>query len=295
VRRGRVAAVVAALLLLACPATASADVIFDPADAEELAAVLEEAAEGQDVCYGWDVVVDDAVAGRDTSVGSNFGAGESLDTAGDSCETKVQFTAFITYTSESSESEDSATFDVVSTPRGPTTDDLNNLDLGLDGLTGENVDAVVAKAVAALPLLAADAGVADPIEASPAPEAEAADAQLTDSPGSDFWRRNGNFIWWGGGLLLAGIVFAVYVIRSNRHTRRYATVEEIPPYIPDTVPDDFLEPEPKPAPAAEPEPEAKPAPKPEAAPKTESAPEAKSEPEPEPKRATESTSDKDKE
>ena len=264
----RVAPVLVALgLLFVAPGFASADVIFDQADADELAATLAEATEDQDVCYGWDVRVDDAVAGASESVGSNFGAGKPVSSG--SCREQVVFNAYITYTSESSESEDSATYDVVSSSGGPTREDLDGLDLDFGGLTGEDPDVVVGKAVVALPLLAADKGMAKPIEAAPETGDAPADAALTDDPGSDWWRESGGVLLWGIGLLLAGGLFAWWVLRSNKvrwtppNRRGPAPVEEMPQYIPadfyeqgppapETTPTATVEPKPdRPTPDAE--------------------------------------------
>jgi hypothetical protein len=165
VRRAAVVALAGALLVFS-PAAASADVIFDPADADELASVLAEAYTDQGVCYGWHVNVDN-VGVQEESVGSNFGAGKSADTG--SCKATVEFWANITYTSESSESEDSSSYDVHSTPSSVTRDDLDALGLDFDGLTGEDPDVVVGKAVTALPLLAADKGIATPLRRRPRP------------------------------------------------------------------------------------------------------------------------------
>ncbi|MCA1655863.1 MAG: hypothetical protein LC635_05370 [Pseudonocardiaceae bacterium] len=87
--RVALAGVAAAVALLAAPGVASADVIFDPADAEDLAEVLADATAEQDVCYGWDVQVSDPVAGSDASVGSNFGVGRSVNRS--VCDKMVQF------------------------------------------------------------------------------------------------------------------------------------------------------------------------------------------------------------
>ena len=244
----------AAVLLLAAPATAAADVIFDPADADDLAATLAEATADQDVCYGWDVQVDDAVAGQSESVGSNLGAGTPVDTS--SCEKYVRLDVFITYTSESSEAEDSASWDVTSSPGGPTRSDMEGLGLDWDGLTGDNPDVVIGNAVSALPLLAADKGMGRGIEAAPATGAAPADASLTDSPGSDWWRNNGGTMLWGLGLLLAGGVFAWWVFRSRPRKAE-------PYVVPDTVPDDLAPPpyEPPTAPiAVQPDPPTEPVP-----------------------------------
>jgi hypothetical protein len=250
VRRALVGLGAAAVLLVA-PATASADVIFDQADADELADSLAEAYAAQGVCYGWHVDVDN-VGIMEASSGSNFGAGTRLQDADEfaSCNTTVEFQASIQWTSESSESEDSASYRVESLPSGPTTSDLDSLEIiSTDGLEGDNVDAEVYKAVAALPLLAADAGVAQPLEASPAPEtaADEAGGQPTNSPGSDFLRQAGGALLFGVVLVVAGGVFAFWTWRSSSARRRAAnapaepgggTLEYVPPewYDPRTAP-----------------------------------------------------------
>ncbi len=228
--RALVPVCLSALLVLAAPATASADVIFDPGDADDLAATLAEATAAQGVCYGWNVQVDDQVAGDSESVGSDRGAGVPVDKS--SCSEYVVLDVYITWTSESSESEDSASFDVDSSPGGPDRSDLLDLGLDMDGLAGDNSDVVIGNAVSALPLLAADEGMAEGIEAAPATGAAPADASLTDDPGSDWWRNNGTKVLWGIGLLLAGGVFAWWVFRSR--PPKPATYE-----VPDTVPDDL--------------------------------------------------------
>jgi len=247
-----------AVLLLAAPATASADVIFDPADADILAKTLAEATAEQDVCYGWDVQVNDAVAGMSDSVGSDRGAGTPVDTS--SCSEYVELTVDITYTSASSESEDYASYSLNSSSGGPTKSDLDELGFDWGGLTGEDPDVVIGTAVLALPLLAADSGMADPIEAAPASDSTSATGSLTDDPTSDWWRNNGTTMLWGLGILLAGGVFAWWVLRSRPpRPERYV--------VPDTVPDD-LAPRPyepptapiavRPEPPTEPVPVAKP-------------------------------------
>lgn len=236
IRRAAAVACVATGLLWAAPGTASADVIFDPADADELAGTLAEAYEAQRVCYGWEISVDDEVNGLSQSVGSNFGAGNSiLGAAQPDCKATVVLQANVSWTAETSESEDSATYSIYSSdPNGPTTDDLDDLDvISTDGLVGETVDVDVYKAVAALPLLAADKGIAEPIAATPAADTAPGDAQATNSPGSDFWRDSGMLILWGSLILLAGVAFAVFAIKAPRQfapTRRH--VEPVPPYVP---------------------------------------------------------------
>lgn len=235
-RHAAAVACVAAGLWWAVPATASADVIFDPADAEELAATLDEAFQAQGVCYGWEISVDN-VGQLENSIGSNFGADVPVANGPDpgACGATVVLHADISWTSETSELEDSASYSVSSSnPAGPTTDDLDDLDvISTDGLVGETVDVDVYKAVAALPLLAADKGIAEPIAATPAADTAPGDAQATNSPGSDFWRDSGMLILWGSLILLAGAAFAIYAIKAPRHfapMRR--PVEPVPPYVP---------------------------------------------------------------
>jgi hypothetical protein len=225
----RAAVVLAGALLLAAPAPASADVIFDPADADELASVLAEAYTDQGVCYGWHVSVDN-VGTQEQSVGSNFGAGRSAATG--SCEATIEFWANITYTSESSESEDSASYDVHSTPSSVTRDDLDALGLDFDGLTGDDPGAVVGKAVTALPLLAADKGIATPLSATPDTATAPADAKLTDDPGSDWWRDRGGMLIWALVLIAASGLLVWWILRVNRR-RRPAPVGVVPDYVPE--------------------------------------------------------------
>jgi hypothetical protein len=261
VRRLGVVAVLALGALAAAPGTAAADVIFDPADADELAATLADANEAQDVCYGWSIDVDNEGVPQ-TSVGSHLGPGRPVSEAS-SCPATVEFQASIVWTPESSESEDSASYQVVSSPGGPTTDDLDSLEvLSDDGLVSDNVDVDVYKAVAALPLLAADTGLARPMEASPAPPADAGDATPTDSPGSDFWRESGMMLLWGLLILFAAVAFGWYAISSERRARRRPVgpvAEQLPAYAPEHVPPEWTDERHEAPAAAEPPPEEPPA------------------------------------
>lgn len=249
----------AAGVLLAAPGVASADVIFDQADADELAATLADAYDTQGVCYGWSIDVNNEGL-PESSVGSNFGAGQSLQDAGSTCDKSVEFTANIVWTPESSESEDSAVYGLTSSSGGPTVDDLDDLEIiSEDGLVGDNVDSDVYKAVAALPLLAADTGLAEPIEASPAPESEAG-GEATSSPGSDFWRQSGMTVLWAVILLLAAVVFGWYAIKSSRRPARY--LGPVAEHIPEPVEKHVPEPVERPAEMPDEKPTAPPASKP---------------------------------
>lgn len=207
--------------LLFSGAAAQIDPIFDPADAQDLADLLTEATEVQNICYGWVVQVFDQDTGADQrSTGSNFGPVRPLENSGSSCPSRVEFTAEIVYTGSASDSEDSASWSVISSPRGPDTDDLDRLRLfDENDLVGDDVDAAVARAVAALPQLAADAGIAPPLTAAPAGSPPSDVGTLADDPGSDYLRRAGGLLGFGVVLLLGGVAFAVFALRSSRAER----------------------------------------------------------------------------
>ncbi|MGH3978484.1 MAG: hypothetical protein ACRDRZ_05720, partial [Pseudonocardiaceae bacterium] len=219
VRRATAVVAAAAVLLLAAAPPAAADVVLDPADAEDLAGTLADATAAQGVCYGWTVRVDDQGTGSDsgTSTGSNFGPGVSLASRSGSCPRQVEFVAAITYTSESSESEDSVSFQVTSTTPGrPDPGALT--DLGIiddDSLAGDAVDAAVARAVTALPQLAADAGLAPPLVATPRTSAPPDVGSLSDDPGSDYLRRAGGLLAFGLVLLVGGLAFGGVALATS--------------------------------------------------------------------------------
>lgn len=222
------AALAAALLgwaLLAGPAAASAqgDPVFDPGAAQQLADLLAEAATAQQVCYGWRVRIADGQNRTESlSTGSNFGPGRAVTDAGAgagrSCRYVVEFTADIVYTSASSELNDSASWAVTSSsPRGPGTADLDRLELFDEGdLVGEYPDVAVSRALAALPQLAANAGLAAPLTAAPATSAPPDAGSLADDPGADYLRRAGGLLAIGAVLLAGGIAFGVHAVRSSR-------------------------------------------------------------------------------
>jgi len=150
------------LALAAFPGSAAAAPLLEDADAAELAQSLAEATEVQGVCYGYAVeVVDESGGPSGTELGSNRGPGQALDTAG--CPRWVQLVGSVLYTSESSDSEDSA--DAIVRSRGFDVDlrDLEALGFDASDLAADDGDVVLANLVGALPVLAASRG-APPVQ-----------------------------------------------------------------------------------------------------------------------------------
>jgi hypothetical protein len=184
------AAALLAAAALAAPGTAAALPILDAADAQELAERLADARAQQGVCYGWVVEVqDDAGSEGGVDQGSSLGAGTAVDQA--VCPRAVVLRAFVHYTSESSESEDSASAAIDSTVGGPSVSQLEKLGLGPGGLTSDGNDLRLISMVEVLPLLVAEAGHA-PYVQSEIGGPPVTDAVPTGAPGSDWWRM----YWW---------------------------------------------------------------------------------------------------
>lgn len=184
------------LLLLAAPARAE-DPVLDTLTREELAAELAEATEVQRICYGYDLAVTDDSDGQ-------WGGSWSASSLGDgitpydssSCTGTVVLHVGITYTSDSSESDDSASWDIESTLGPPYTSELKRLGLEAGDLLDDGkAETTLVNAVLALPVLVADAGLAPAVVEDPSDLPSApADALATQRPGSDWWRENGTAV-----------------------------------------------------------------------------------------------------
>lgn len=188
--------------------------VLAAADATELVQVLADATEVQGICYGWHVEVRDDADGNG---GVDRGSSNGVDTWATTCERWIQFEADIHYTSEMSEAEDSATFEVTSNiPGAPIRRDLAAL--GIDGgrLLGDNDDLAVIEATSALPLLAAEAGVAPPVPLVANTEALPAGDGPTGRPGSDWLRTNAALLGFGVLLVLCGGGWAVLALLRPR-------------------------------------------------------------------------------
>jgi hypothetical protein len=224
-----------------------------PGDAVELANLLGEATEEQDVCYGWNVVINGqeygsspaalaalASAATETPtgspspsptpspppvfdesgghIGSNAGPGVRVEEV-PGCERWAEFTARLTYTPEYSESEDSASYELSSDFADFTDEDLKKLGIEERALLGDEDDVAVYTATAALPLIVADKGLAPHLTAEPnaAPLPPADEA--TDSPGSDVLRSDPFIVAFLVILVCAGICWLAYLVFAERPGR----------------------------------------------------------------------------
>ena len=179
------------LLILAAPAPAASAQLLDPADNEELAQSLAEATDAQGVCYGWEVAIFDASAADSRDAGSSLGPGEPLPVGDPRCPKYVVLKGGITYTAETSESEDAAVYHIESNlQRPPTVDELRDLGHGPGRLLDSDDDEALTNAVGALPLLVADHGEAKPVGFEPGNLPPEQAGEPTGSTGSDFLREN---------------------------------------------------------------------------------------------------------
>ncbi len=206
-------------------AAAGAVPILDVPDAEELVRQLADATAVQGICYGWQVVVQDE-SGRysGTDLGSSRGVG--LPAEHSSCPRFMVFRADLHYTSESSESEDSASFSVfANVGGGPDEGDLRRLGVTAQALLGEKDDLAVANAVLALPALVAERGLAPPVPPEETEGTIPATDRPTGRPGSDWVRAYVAFILLAaalvvGGLGLAGWAWTVDRFHLGKHSVR---------------------------------------------------------------------------
>lgn len=215
-------------------------ILLDPADRVELASSLAEATEESGVCFGYEVRLGGSGASLQSEVLSNLGPDEAADGTtelGSLSETYRQadeapgdapgtttvpsggvqglcpkgslvLRVSLTYTSNSSEANDSASFSVQSGTTGVTGStairrlrDLTGVDDG--DLLGDQDDLALRNLAAALPLVLDDAQPAADTVTTASAQAPNGD-RLTGSPGSDWIRAHGLGIGVAFGLLLLG-------------------------------------------------------------------------------------------
>ncbi|WP_107077379.1 hypothetical protein, partial [Micromonospora sp. MH33] len=182
-------------------------------------AILQRTSAEQGLCYGWELV-DYYDYGAPLNVGSNLGDGVAVE-ENPGCPRWVQVTANVGYVSESSESNDFARIQVTGSPDIDSAD-LWQVERGLErlGLTEDvfvdDPGWAVTRAAVMLPLLAVEAGLAEPAD-TPVPAA-ASPSPLPDA-GSDYLRdRWGWLLATVGLLLLAALFVTVGVVQRRRTT-----------------------------------------------------------------------------
>ncbi len=213
--------VAAALATLAAASPAHAAILAEE-DAAELANALAEATFEQKVCYGWAFQVSDNWTGEEDGpeVGSNFGPGIPVDPSRPECEKGVVVLAgTIAYTSEMSESEDSAAWEIQSTlPDPPRIEQLEDLGYSTDGLLGDDNDLAIINPTGALPSLVAERGVAAPIPFETSAREPGVSGEPTNRPGSDFLRQNGSLLAICALLFVGGLLWLVRLVGQGRRT-----------------------------------------------------------------------------
>lgn len=180
-------------------------------------AVLAKATQTQGVCYGWRLA--DGV-GNLISEGSNLGDKVPVQLDPVRCPRWVEVGAQVTYTAESSESEDSATFWVT------TSTHLSERSL-TEGLTRLGLDEAafiddpgwaICRAAVFLPLLASEAGAAAPVPA--VTDTSATAPKPLPDPGSDFWRDRWLYLLGAGALVLVTTLLVTIGWHDRRHQHR---------------------------------------------------------------------------
>lgn len=193
-------------------------ILIDAADRVELASTLAEATEESGVCFGYVVRLGGSGASDREETLSNAGP----DRQPTSCQGgTVLLQVSLTYTSESSESEDSASYSIATDVPGLTSSlatkrvkDLSDVDD--DDLLGDKDDLALRNLTAALPLILDGA---EPAElAAPAAQAPNGD-RLTGSPGSDWMRENGLGIGVAFVLLIVAVGLVVGGVLGRRKAR----------------------------------------------------------------------------
>ena len=218
-RRLSILCAVALATLIAAPAQAA---VLDPADAAELANSLAEATAEQKVCYGWSFEVSDFASGAEDGpeVGSNLGPGQPAAPTEGTCAHYVVLSGGITYTSETSEEEDSAFWSIESNlPDPPRVAQLEALGYSEDDLLGDDNDLAIINATGALPELVAEKGVAKAVPFQTARRAPGVSGEPTGDQGSDFIRENGSLLALCAVLFLGGLIWFIWLTLQGRRAR----------------------------------------------------------------------------
>lgn len=180
-------------------------------------ALLRDAAEQQDICYGWELKQG---GGDVVSAGSNLGVGLSA-VDHPQCPRWLRVAATVDYTPESSEAEDFARVVVDGSPEFLY--DLFKLETSLSrfGLDGAAFLAepgwAVTRAAVSLSLLVVERGVVSPepvVTSAPV----AAPSPLP-AAGSDLWRERSGWLIGAAGMVLIAVLLVVVGLVERRRQR----------------------------------------------------------------------------
>ncbi|WP_050580967.1 hypothetical protein [Salinispora cortesiana] len=180
-------------------------------------ALLRDAAEQQDICYGWEL---EQGYGDVVSAGSNLGAGISV-VDHPQCPRWLRVAVTVVYTPESSEAADYATVAVQGSSE--FTDELFDLAAGISrfGLDEaaflEEPGWAVTRAAVSLPLLVVERGVASP--ESMITSAPVAAPSPLPAAGSDLWRERSGWLIGAAGMLLIAVLLVVVGLVQWRRRR----------------------------------------------------------------------------
>lgn len=208
------AALLAVGFVLLAARPASAGPLIDEPDAVELANGLADATAEQGICYGWKVDIND----RGTflvDVGSNLGPTVPVALEA-GCDKWVELHVRYTWTSETSEAEDSVDYSVESNLAGaPNTVDLRRVGFG-DGTFLRDEDVAVINASLALPTLVAESGLAPEVRLEENTGTIPAADRPTPVGDSDLMRQYGWAFATFGLLLFGAVVWLVYELVLRR-------------------------------------------------------------------------------
>lgn len=211
---GSVARVAGTLAILATVlagcATDNSTVVPAPTteQAAETARVLAAATAVQGMCYGWHLRSGSGAAAPSVSRGSGLGPSVPVDSDEKACPEWVEVVANVTYTSATSEADDSAFLSVKTNSTRVTNGDLQRR-LEVIGFTSkafvDDPSFTLMHAALSLPLVTTEAGAATPLPAAVPAAVPTTPVQALPSAGNDFLRNRWGFLVAAGVLILVGL------------------------------------------------------------------------------------------
>lgn len=198
----------------------SGPVLLTHSDEQTLAKDLARATDYQNICYGWQLALQDNYSGHSgTTVGSNQGGSRPLDTG--KCDRWVELRASITWTSNSSSSPDFGRYTIRASPdltsKLPNTNQLERIGFSQKEVVN-NPSVAVENLMEGLPLLMAENDAAKPLPVKEKAKPSESAAQPVDV-NSDKWRNHKGMLIFGSIAILGAIaclIVGVVVWRRRR-------------------------------------------------------------------------------